>query len=144
MCGDQDNRARGIIEAHPQLINAIYEIQKKLGIPLPASIVEQQKKEKDVLEQQQKQLAPQPPVFQQSDPQSFPIQSHPPMGQPQHYRHRHYTPSTQPPPINQPPQLLAPPNMDIPPLNDDMGALDAMLHEADSNKRQRTSRFGNH
>lgn len=39
---NRGQKAKGILQTHPQLINAVYEIQKKLGIPLPKHIQQQQ------------------------------------------------------------------------------------------------------
>lgn len=39
---NRGNKAKTILESHPQLVNAMYEIQKRLGIPLPKGILQQQ------------------------------------------------------------------------------------------------------
>ena len=41
----RNQKARSILETHPQLIGAMYEIHKRLGIMLPANIVLQQQEE---------------------------------------------------------------------------------------------------
>jgi len=33
---NRGHKARGVLESHPQLVHALYEIQRKLGIPLPS------------------------------------------------------------------------------------------------------------
>jgi len=39
---NRGNKAKSILESHPQLVNAMYEIQKRLGIALPKGFVQQQ------------------------------------------------------------------------------------------------------